>query len=529
MSLSLNPTLALAQDSVTRHPLIEIKDESNLDLSPYLIAGEDITIDRSITSDPHRLEFTCSHGHLFDPHNVNSELRNTFNNGRKLTVRWGEKVAGVEYWQDAGTFYVTEMQLSYERGKYVDVRVSAEDMRSLWEDNHIYTTEYYNDFPEPIIADILEKNAGLISSDIELPTFENRVLIEFQRIDTTLDEVLTEICDRFGYFLTITSDNKVSARKISDKNVIDHVYPDTDTIISLEPDDKYSDFTNRVTVHGQEKTYINGTYAEEKVGTINGMVGWWGCNKDYKVQYSKDGTRTCINPRLKVIESASNRGFKLGIFGINIGFRGDISEYISYIDPNNKYCTITVAAPDLIPDALATAGGLVGSFYVPDIVVQEGEISGETIRVGTALTAIMKINLMSILTAMANFQYEIWATPAGRSRRSVQGTADDTVLQQEMGVVVEKKFEDPLCYSVADCIFVAENELMVARLQRKRVKLQKIAHLQDEEGDTIQVKHPFTGAEMKLLVTDIKRSYKKPTSNSVVGGFFDEIEGWIVG
>ena len=422
------------------------------------------------------------------------------------------------------------MQLSYERGKYTDVKVSAEDMRSLWKEKNISATDYYNDYPEVIISDLAQIHAGLISSDIDLPTFDNRVLIEFQRVDTTLDEVLTEICDRFGYYPTITADNKVSARKISDNNTVDHTYSDTTKILSLVPDDKYSDFTNRVTVTGQERTYIDVTYPEERIAQMNGTVGWFGCKQDYHIPYSQDESRTCINPRLVILESAKSIGYKLAALSDFNGFNSsDISESISYVDPDNKYCTVTVSCPDLIPAAIEAGMAMVGSLFIPDIPVMTGETTGETIRIGTRLSAMFKLSLCSILSAVGNYQFEIWATPTGRVRRSIQGTANDLNQQQEMGVVVEKKIDDPLCYSVAECTLVAGNELMVARLQRNRVKLQKVAHLQDEDGDTIKFKHPNTGADVKLFITDLKRTYKKAVGADSDGYFLDDVEGWIVG
>lgn len=536
MALSLDSTLAAALDSASRKPIVNIvsvaSDNSSLNVSQYLLADSDISIARSTIDDrPHRLEFSCSHGHLFDPYNVNSGLNQTFIKGRKLVVKWGENIDGIDYWQNAGTFYVSEIQLAYKRGEYTEINVSAEDIRSFWAIKHIYATDYYeNSFPEDIISGLITSNTDWTSSDIDLPTFDKRVLVEYQRTDITLLEALQEVCERFSYYLTITVDNKVSARKISDSNTVDHVYSDTTKLLKFEPDDSYSDFTNRVTVQGQERTKITVYYPEERVAQLSGTIGWYGGTENHDVHYSVDDSRICVNPRLAVIKSATSLAFALEMGDPIACFEaGDITESISYVDPNNHYCTVTIQGPNCIPLLIETGAAMYASSFIPDGVVEPSGYSGYTIRLGSFLSSMFGLGMCSIISAYATYQYEVWATPTGRVRRSVQGTADDTSFQQEIGRINEKKFEDPLCYSVDDCTFVAQNELMIARLQRNRVKLSKIAHLQDEEGDTIKVKHPYTGADTTLFITDLKRTYRKPSTSNSDGGFFDEAEGWIVG
>lgn len=490
------------------------KDGSSIDISPYLLCDEEISIERSITGTPHRLSFSCSDGHLFDTHNSNSALRGVFAKGRKLTARWGLKVDGVDTWTNAGTFYVNGTQVAYERGVYSAIRITAEDMRSIWSNKQIYATDYYDNYPEEIITDLVGTFANIAPADIDLPVFNNRITLEHQWLETPLEAILTQLCDRFGYFLKITVDNTISAGRISDANTIDNVYTNAAAIIRFEPDDSFSDFTNRVTVIGQEKTYIEVSFPEERVATKGGTVGWYGFHNDYHIPYSEDESRTCVNPRLHVVESVTSIGFKLS---------GSISERISHIDPDNKYCTLTVEAPDLTPLLITALASLLASQYAPDFVTS----GGSTIRVGSRLTAFFTWTSLMILAASGNFQYEIWATPKGRIRRTLQSSADDIASQQELGYVVERKLEDPLCYTTNDCQYVAANELLVVRLQRRRVKLLKIANYADEEGHTIQLPHPYTGVTMTVFITDLKRSYVKPSPGND-GGVFDQIEGWVL-
>lgn len=497
------------------------KDASSLDVSPYLIAGTEITAHRSIDGRPGSLSFTASHGHLFDPYNQGSLFSIYLKKGRRLALRWGEKVAGVDYWQNAGTFYVTKASLAFERGKYPTVEVEAEDRRALWANHHIYATQAYENLPIEILEILMQAQAGFEASELAFPgSFDGQVTIQHQWVDTTLDEIVNQVCNRFGYYFRLTVDNKASARKMSDGNTVDHAYTDLTKIVRFSPDDTYSDFTNRVTVQGQERSFTEVLFAEERVGALHGTVGWWGYRNDFDIYYSDDRERTCKNPRLVVIESATSIGFRLA---------GSIEESISYVDNYDRYCTVTVSAPNLVPLLVTLIMLEFGAIlWNPDPVQVGPSGSGFTIPVAEGIRNTILMLILLILASTGNYQYEIWAQPTGKIRRSVQSTADDLTHQAEIALVVEKKIEDPLCYSVPDCATVAAFELMVARLQRRRISLEKVAHLQDEEGDTITFPHPYSGQIIKAFITDLRRSMVIGEPGSDNGGFFDSITGWVV-
>jgi hypothetical protein len=324
---------------------------------------------------------------------------------------------------------------------------------------------------------------------------------------------LTQICNRFGYSYRFTVDGKFSARKITNAGAINHTYADNMTIIEYSPDDTYSDFTNRVTVTGQERDFTTVIYPEEQVAVLNGTIGWWGCKKEHVVWFSVDRSRRCVNPRLVIIETASS---------IPLQLSGDISERLEQCTDadDNKFCTVIVEAPNLTANLIAAIAGYLAATQIPE-PVEEGTM---TIPIGRIAEGVSMMTITAILGSVANYQYEIWAQPLGSIRRSVQATADDTAHQEEIACVVENKFEDPLCYSAADCAVVAAFELMVAQMQRKRVTIQKIAHLQDEDGDTLRFVHPYSGENIDLFVTNIRRKFKKGTD----GYFIDEIDGWVV-
>jgi hypothetical protein len=492
------------------------KDGSSLNLSEYLIDDE-ITLERTIDGNPATLSFSVSHGHLFDPYNQNSLLSLYLKKGRKLTIRWGELISGTEYWQNAGTFYVQSGSIRIARGEYPVMKIEALDQRALWQNSHVYATDIYANTPEEILTDLMTDIADMAVGEIDTLSIDNSSTLYNQWIETTLDDILTQVCERYGYYYRFTVDGKFSVRKITNLGTVTHTYADHATIIEYTPDDRYSDFTNRVTVIGQERDYTTVLFNEEQVATLQGTLGWWGCKKEHVVWFSTDQSRRCMNPRLVVLETAMSIPMRLA---------GNVEESIEECPEAGdfKYCTVNVKAPNLIGPLIGNVLGYVALCSIPDM----GEEIDGTVIVslpwGRLLQSVAMTFICMILGSVVNYQYAIYAQPLGSIRRSVQGQADDTEHQAEIGCVVEQKMEDPLCYSVADCNQVANFELMVAQMQRKRVSITKVAHLQDEDGDTIRFVHPYSGADIDLYVTNIRRKFKKGSD----GYFIDEIDGWLV-
>jgi hypothetical protein len=403
------------------------------------------------------------------------------------------------------------------------MKVSAEDQRCLWTHGHIYATAIYNNLPEYIIQDLLEDLANIATADINLPSFSGATNLQMQWIETTLDEILTQICERYGYYFRFDVDGKASARQISNSAAINHTYTDNTKLRKYTPDDKYSDFTNRVTVRGQELDYTEVQFDEERITQLSGTLGWWGCKADHVVWFSDDKSRRCVYPRLVVIETATS---------IAMDLAGEVEERLDEcgVLVDDKFCTVYVEAPSLMAPFILNLNTLVGASFIPDNVIVGGFIAsaGITIRVGTAICNMAAFMLMMILGSVANYNLEVWACPLGNIRRSVQGTANDLEHQTEIDAIVEQTIDDPLCYSVADCTAVATFELMVAAMQRRRVMFEKVTHLQDEDGDTIRVVHPYSGKNLDLFIASLKRKFKKSEPDKNDGYFLDEIEGWVV-
>jgi hypothetical protein len=491
------------------------QDGSGVNLSQYLMSDQEVTVRKAIDGSPNTLEFTCSDGHLFDPFNSLSLLSQTFKKGRKITLRWGETISGAPVWQNGGEFYVISATTSYRRGSYSSMQVKCEDDRTFWVNKKLLVSASYNDTPQNILDNMLQNYAGISAGDIDLPEMATSNL-QYQFVDVSLEDAINKVCNRFGYFFTINVDGEYTARKIDDGNATDHTYSDLDAVLEFDPDNTYSNFINQVRVIGQELTVSQVSTEEEIVGNLDGSVGWHTGKKEHEVWFSEDRERTAQSVRLKVIETATSIGFAL---------RDGITEELTYTDPAGKYCIVTIDSPDLTPELIAALAALVASWFIPDVAVL-----GQTIRVGSYLSAFACWAASNILGAVGTFQYEIWGFPIGEVSRSLEAVANDTVNQTETGYIVGQDINDDMCYSTADCQFVADFELMVIMLQRNNLKVNKVTHLQDEEGDTIIFPHPYSGENMKMFATELTRRFKKATKDGEEGDgyFYDDIDGWVI-
>jgi hypothetical protein len=499
------------------------KEISNFNLVDYILAGSDVVITRSIDGNPATLDFTVARGHLFDTFNQLSLWRTILSKGRRITVQQGEKVADVEYWQNLGTFVIMERSMTYKKGEYPAMTVRAECRSGIWRENIISATAAYTNYPEDIIKDIVVDFTDMILADMILPTFVDRVTIHHSWIDTSVWDIVMQLCHRFCYYPRFDVDGKLTARLISNANAIAHTYSNTTKLIDVTPDDSFSDYTNRIIVSGQELDYVDVLYPEERVGYLSGTVGWWSGGKSYTVYYSEDKEKRVLNPRLDVKDSVTS------IIG---ELAGGTHEEISEEDPEHHYVKIHVDTRDLTGLLIALLGttGLIwmsrSTTDAPGLDTP-GHIHA---RMGTWVTDALLFAALNIMASVSTFQYEIFGQPIGEVRRSIQcePAANDLAMQEIYGMVVEKKIDDPLCYTVVACNKVAVFELLIVQLQRKRIKFSKVTHLQDEEGDTIRIVHPYSGGTVTVFITDLVRKMMIPGSPDSEGYWIDEIEGWVL-
>ena len=116
-----------------------------------------------------------------------------------------------------------------------------------------------------------------------------------------------------------------------------------------------------------------------------------------------------------------------------------------------------------------------------------------------------------VLGAVANYGYEIWAQPVGHEKQMFQASAEDTVFQNELnGMIITQEIQDPFCYTVSMAQIVATHEMTTIMGQRRRVRFTKLAHLQDELMDIIEVPHPYSGQPLRYFIAGLTRVYEKP-------------------
>ncbi|RQW89933.1 MAG: hypothetical protein EHM79_02175 [Geobacter sp.] len=521
-------------NAATAFPVSWGKTGAQLSLQKYLT--DETEFEWSLEGAPSSLHFKLSHGHLFDPQNSASILNYYLSKGSSVTAKLGELVGGVEYWANQGVYIIRELALRYQRGEYPVLDVSCEDITCLWEMAQIAATQLTTSYPDDGIKAIVKANTPLTDDDFNLPTFTDRFTFDAMWIDTYLSDIVHDLANRFKYFIIMNMDGKVEARRIDTTKAVSNAYTDKSKLIDFTPNDAFSDLTNRFIVTGQSLDDIEVLYNEERVGTLSGTVGWWGGRKDFVVPYSEDMRKTAKYPRLVIVESVQSMGFALADmtdfltgFDFTLG-NNDMMESITHVDTENKYCTVTIDSPNLTNALVAHVGALVALSLVPDEVLTfgVGATGGITIRYGTLLCTLETMTISAILSAVGNYQLEIWARPIGYVKRDYSATADDTALQQQLGMIIPQKEEGFLCFTPAHCQYVADFERDLAVLQRNRVTAGKIAHLKDEVGDVISVPHPYTDNTIKMLITKLNRKYKPSTLNGGEGYFTDTIDGWVI-
>jgi hypothetical protein len=221
-------------------------------------------------------------------------------------------------------------------------------------------------------------------------------------------------------------------------------------------------------------------------------------------------------PRLDIIQSINDFSPLISLLG------GQGDEYIQSQDVNETWCVVKIEAPNRAIYAFAFAAAIAG-FGVSALYCEVRFYCGVAIMMtNLALSAFIQV-----VSAVANFKYDIWGQPVGREKQTCQATADDTDFQQHLGgQVVSQKFEDALSYSVQHCQMVADQEIAVVKAQRNRIAFEKLAHLQDEIADIIKIKHPISSQDLSVFIARLKRTFVRPQGGSGAGQFTDSIEGW---
>lgn len=486
-----------------------------IELMTYIPAGTDVSVSWAVDRIS-QLTFQLANGYLFDPHNNLSTLSTKVQKNRKLDIRFGETVAGNEFWQNQGEFYVTNAKISYTRSEDPIISIEAEDIRSTWSYANIVATQNY-DGAEPLVVmnDVLTAHLYLEAGDLNLPgSISNSHSVWHQFVEMTGKDIIDTLLDHYGYVSFVDVDGKITLKEITKTAAVDHSYSDNTKIITFSPDDSYSTNANRITVRSETLDYIEVVYGEEFVGSLNGTIGWWGGTDNKTVYFSEDHQMDARHPRLSVSQSVGD--FKM------YGLKGGGKEYISAVE--DKYVIVTIEAPDLMYEVLYFTYIMLAT---ADTCLEcDGYVTGWCGWCIFFVTTELSI-LVAILGAVAMYAYEVWASPIGQEKQSIEATWNDTEHQNELkGIIIGEELEDPLCYSVSECQRVADYEGMVTQSQRDRMMISKITHLQDEICDTINFVHPYSAETLKMFITELTRTFKKSGRSSSDGYFLDNMVGW---
>ena len=486
-----------------------------LDLATYVPDGTDVSVSWAVDRIS-RLTFQLANGYLFDPHNNLSTLSTKVQKNRKLDVCFGEIVGGDEYWHNQGTFFVTNVRISYARGEDPVISIEAEDIRNTWTyANTVATQNYDGVTPLLVLDDILTNHLYLGSGDLNLPaSMSNSHNIWHQFIDMPGKDIIDTLLSHFGYISFVDVDGKITIKEVSKENATDHAYTDNTKIITFSPDDNYSTNTNRITVVSETLDYIEVTYDEESVGSLSGTIGWWGGTDEKTVYFSDNRKMDARDPRLEVFQSVSD----FSIYGL----RGGGKEFISTIA--DKYVIVTIEAPDLTGEVLVFVAVMLATSV--SCAYCDGYVTGWCGWCISLVSVELSI-LAGIFGAVAMYSYDVHVRPIGQEKQSIEASWNDTEHQNELkGIIIAEEIEDPLCYSVAECQRVADFEGMVTQSQRNRIMISKIAHLQDEICDTIEFTHPYSLETIKMFITELTRVFKKSGRTASDGYFIDNLVGW---
>ena len=478
-----------------------------LDISQYIESIEKLM---TIENEANNCDLILSdESGLFNPLNSNSLYYDYLNENNIIRIEKGNNTSYTPYFY--GLIGAGDADLI--RGDGIFYKITVWDKSKNFYKNKVTTGFYENQTVTAIATDIAVNYMNLSVSEYSFPTITT-VIPQVQFIDETPMDILKKIFQIDNYYADFNEEGVLGAKLINYDATTDFTYYEdgTDTIaankapafninaINFSWDD--NQLVNTVTVIGQEEATGEEPFAEEFMGFLNGVAGWFSKKNQFDFYYSGDKQLKAINPRMVVQDSCGNQFFGGGESVDVEG--GDFSVKKEKCIVNQNVSNLIAAIFVLIAAAqiwLVLTGVGVGNVWV---------YNGLALVVSLGYT---------FLGQIGSYYYEIYAQPIGEPiPDTIIGTASDADLIDKYGEN-ELEIDNPLLSTLLMCNTLAQNELDKSTWFRYNVRLSICANLAVQTGDVISIYNPTFNVTHKIYVREITNSYSRgnPDMDEIVG------------
>jgi len=450
---------------------------------------------------------------LFNPTNYNSLYYDYLQENNIIRIEKGNNGEYTPYFYG----FIGAGDSDYIRGDGIFYRLTVWDKSKNYYKNKVTTGLYLNQTVTAIAEDIASTHMNLSGGEYDFPTVST-IIPQVQFIDETPMDILRKIFQIDNYYPDFDEEGLLIATLINYDASVDFTYykNGTDTVaankapemninsVNFSWDD--NELINKVTVIGQEEATGEEEFAEEFMGFLNGVAGWFSKRNQFEFYYSTDKQLKANKPRLVVQDSCGNQFFGGGESLTVDG--GDLSVEQDHCIVNQNVSNLLAAIFTLIFVAmiwLALFGVGIGAVWV---------YNGLALVVSLGYT---------FLGQIGSYYYEIYARPIGEPIPDLiyASTQDDDLIDKYNGEN-ELEIDNPLLSSYAKCKTLSENELQKAKWFRYNIRLNIMANLAIQPGDVIELYNSTFGLTQKIYVREISSTYARGNSD------VDEITGALI-